>query len=423
MPIGSNRWMLGASVPLLAVAQGRGDDSIGYAHEAYVEDHGRMNVQTDTVRAHVTLSPTADFTLRGVYDGISGATPIGAPAINQLTLINPRTHSPVPPATITGFTRPIDGVSGASPLTGATSHNTIPLANSQDIRRGIDVSSGLTFGPSKFVPELSYSKERDYVSYGAALNYSIDLNDKNTTLNAGLSHAFDQVLSNEFTFLRHTAVKNTDDLILGLTQLLSPGTIVTANGTFSHAAGYLNDPYRGVVFDESAINANAQVVLHGEKRPGSRDSQAIMVSLTQAVPRLNASVEGTYRYYHDSFGVMANTAGITWLQKLGRRVTVAPSFRYYRQEAASFYGIQFSGDPQNDPARAPRFFSSDYRLSFLETFTLGIDATIKLHDHWNLQLGYQRYWMRGLDGVTLQSTYPRGHIYTCLLYTSDAADE
>ena len=100
------------------------------------------------------------------------------------------------------------------------------------------------------------------------------------------------------------------------------------------------------------------------------------------------------------------------VQKIGHYGVISPSFRYYRQGAAHFYGIQFPGDPVNDRAHVPSFYSSDYRLSFLETFTLGLDADVKLRDQWDLHLGYQRYWMRGLDGKTLQSTYPSAHIFT-----------
>src|SRR5579871_3105851 len=236
MAIGKKQLVLGAGVPLMAVAQSRADD-IGYAHEAYVEDHGRMTVQSDSVRVHSTINPMLDVTFRGIYDGISGATPIGAPAINQVRLTDPRTHQPIPPATIAGYSRPVHGISGDSPLTQATAHDTVPLAQSQDIRRGIDLAPGLTFGNNRFVPEFSYSNERDYLSYALALNYSLDLNDKNTTINVGFSHSFDQVLSNQFTFLDHQAVKNTDQVLLGVSQLLSPGTVLTASGTFSHAAG------------------------------------------------------------------------------------------------------------------------------------------------------------------------------------------
>ena len=127
---------------------------------------------------------------------------------------------------------------------------------------------------------------------------------------------------------------------------------------------------------------------------------------------MNASVEGTYRYYHDSYGIIANTVELTWLQKLGAMFVVSPSFRYYRQQAAHFYGIQFPGDPVNDPSRAPRFYSSDYRLSFLEAFTVGLQTDVRIRDSLDLHLGYQHYWMHGLDHVTLQSTYPSANIFS-----------
>ena len=68
--------------------------------------------------------------------------------------------------------------------------------------------------------------------------------------------------------------------------------------------------------------------------------------------------------------------------------------------------------PDFDAAHVPRYYSSDYRLSFLETFTLGLETTVHLGEHFDLQMGYQRYWMRGVDHETVQSTYPAASIYT-----------
>src|ERR1700722_13389574 len=113
----STRWMLAAGVPIIAAARAHAEDSIGFSHETYAEDHQRMEVNTESFRVQKTINPWLDLTVRGVYDAISGATPIGAPAINQLNLTDPRTLSRIPPATITGFTRPLDGLSGASPTT------------------------------------------------------------------------------------------------------------------------------------------------------------------------------------------------------------------------------------------------------------------------------------------------------------------
>ena len=219
----ANRWMVGVSLPLLAAAQARGEDQVGFSHESYVEDHGRMTVNTEALRVQLTLSPWLDVTARGVYDAISGATPTGAPAIDQLTLRRPITHEPVPNSAITGFTRLIDGVSGASPVAGAAvSHSAIPLAESRDIRRGGDVAFGLTFGPSRLTPQISYSQENDYVSWAGGLNYSLELNDNNTVLSAGWSHAYDRVLPTDFSYLTGRQIKNTDEFVLGVTSASGP---------------------------------------------------------------------------------------------------------------------------------------------------------------------------------------------------------
>jgi hypothetical protein len=418
MPSVANRWMVGMSLPVLAATQARGEDYASFFHETYAEDHGRMTVNTETFRAQWTPIPSLAITAHGVYDAISGATPTGAPAINQLTMRQPITHAPVPNSAITGYTRLIDGITSASRVSSEVSRTDIPLAESRDIRRGGDIAVGYTFGPHRLTPQISYSQENDYISWAGALNYSFEFNDKNTVLNAGWSHAYDQILATNFSFLDGREIKSTDEFIVGVTQLLSPQTVVSINDTIGHAGGYLNDPYRSVVFNDSPLDPNGQVVLAGEKRPSTRDSQAVLLTVTQAVERLNASVEGSYRFYHDSYGIIANTVGVQWLQKIGHVAVVSPSFRYYRQGAAHFYGIQFPGSPDFDAAHVPTYYSSDYRLSFLETFTLGIEATVHLGEHFDLAMGYQRYWMRGLDHETLQSTYPRANIYTIgLTYT------
>jgi hypothetical protein len=401
--------------PVRAAAAASADDSVGFSHETYAEDQGRMQVQTETLRVQKTLTPWLDLTLRQVYDGISGATPIGAPPIQQLRMRDPRTGVPIPPSTITGYTRQLDAVSGASQSgsgPSAMAQNQLPLSQSVDVRWATDVAIGLTHGPHRLVPEFSYSTESDYLSYAFALNYSYEFNNKNTTLNLGWSHAYDRVLANQFTFLAQSTEKNTDNFLIGGSQLLGPGTVVGANVTIGYAHGYLNDPYLGVVFNESDLDPDNRVVLAGEKRPSTRNSQAILLSLTQAITPLDASVEGTYRFYHDSYDIFANTASVAWFQKIGRSIVLSPSARYYYQTAADFYGIQFPGDPTNNPDAVPGFYSADYRLSELQTITLGFEANIKLRDKWDLHVGYQRYWMRGLDGETDQATYPKANIFT-----------
>jgi hypothetical protein len=415
----SNLWIAGACVPIVAGLQARAQDRLSYGHEAYIEKDGRMQVNTDSAQAFVTLSPWATVTLGGVYDSISGATPIGAPPPNKITLFDPVTHERVPSNEIAGFTRSrLDAVSGASPGSAGgsggagISETAVPTAQSRDYRTAFNVAAGLNFGNQHLVPQIAYSRESDYISYSGALNYSLDLNDKNTTVNAGWSHADDQVLANNSTFITNDQIKNTDDFILGVTQLLSPKTILSVSGTISYAHGYLSDPYRAVVFDDTPLDSNALLFLYGEKRPTTRNGQSLFVQVTQAVDRFNGSVEGSYRYYHDSYGIQAHTVDLAWFQKIGRYVVVSPSFRYYFQEGASFYATQFPGDPVADPSHVPAFYSADYRLSHFASYTAGIDLTYQVHDGIDLRLGYKRYLMRGLDRTTDQSVYPKADIIT-----------
>ena len=391
------------------------DDSVSFSHQTYAEEHGRIQVQTEMLSIQKTVTPWLDVSVHQVYDAISGATPTGAPPIKRLTMRDPGTGEAIPPSTITGYTRQLDGVSGASqagPTVKAMDQNKLPVAESPDWRLGTDLAVGLTLGPHRLVPEFSYSSETDYRSYGVALNYTYEFNQKNTTLSLGWSHAYDKVAANEFTFLTQSQFKNTDSVLVGGTQLLGPGTVLGANATFGFAHGYLTDPYRAVVFNESTLDVDNRVLLYGEKRPAHRDSQALLLSLTQAVKPLDASVEGTYRFYHDSYGIYANTVSAAWFQKFGHSLVVSPSVRYYHQTAADFYGTQFPGDPINNPDAVPRFYSADYRLSRFQAITLGLEANVKLAEHFDLHVGYQRYWMRGLDHETDQSTYPKANIFT-----------
>jgi hypothetical protein len=82
-------------------------------------------------------------------------------------------------------------------------------------------------------------------------------------------------------------------------------------------------------------------------------------------------------------------------------------FRYYRQNAASFYAPLF---PDYDTR--PSYYSADYRLSQMETFTYGVSINVKPGDWLTLDASYKRYEMIGLDNVTSASAYPTANIFT-----------
>jgi len=106
----------------------------------------------------------------------------------------------------------------------------------------------------------------------------------------------------------------------------------------------------------------------------------------------------SYRYYNDSFGIQAHTAGIAWYQKIGSKLIVRPAVRYYVQSAADFYDTQFTGDPV--------FYSSDYRVSEMSAWGYGVKLIWRPVDRLSLDVAVDHYVQEGLDGVTADDMYP-----------------
>ena len=378
---------LAVALYLLQLNSALAEDHVDYRYENYREDGGRMGVDTHAVLFGLQLMPWLSLQGEAVYDGISGATPTGAPPAIDIKV-------PFPPP--------------------GPYHSTVPLTHMEDKRYAGNIEATMSFGPHHITPQFAYSEESDYISYGAALNYSLDLNGKNTTLNLGWSHDFDTILATPFTYIYKKRDKDTDNFLVGVNQLLSPKTVLTANFTFRNSHGYEDDPYRGVFFSDYPQADLNNPILFGEHRPNFRQSYIPYVSVLQYITPLKGALEGSYRFYDDSFGIRAQTVDIRWHQKIGRMFLVSPVFRYYRQTAADFYGSQFAGDPSNpgDPIPVPTYYSADYRLSKMETFTFGLEASARVTDWLTLDLAYKRYEMRGLDGVTSQSAYPKANIVT-----------
>jgi hypothetical protein len=370
----------------------RAEDHIDYRYAYYKEDHGRVRILTHSALFEAALANWVSLKAEAVYDAISGASPIGAP----------------PTDTITYAAGPFGPVSSG-----------VPVSPLRDIRRAGNLEPTFTLGNHRFRPQVSYSGEGDYVSRGLAFNYSLDFNEKNSTLNLGVAHTWDRILPRNSPYLKFNENKVSDDFMVGLNQLLGPKTLLTVNLTLGRSRGYMNDPYKAVLFEDFPEFFPDTLTLFGERRPRLRQKQIGYVALTQYVDRLNASAEGSYRFYRDDFGILAHTVETAWHQKLGKHLVLSPSFRFYRQSAADFYGTRFPGDPSlptgfplawGPNPEPPTYYSADYRLSAMDTLTYGIKATFKVQEWLTVDAGYQRYTMSGRDGMTSQTAYPQANV-------------
>lgn len=372
----ARRWLgviIGVGMQTLLAQRVRGENHFDYKYEDYAEERDRIHVRTHGVLFEIEASSMVSVHGEAVYDAISGATPTGGPP---------------PPGS-----------------------NRVPLATMDDARAAGNLQVPLRWGRNTTTPQFAYSLEGDYESVGLSLNHTIDFNDKNTTLALGFAYTYDTIMP-DFWY-GDKEYKNGGDMLVGVTQLLGPRTVLTANFTLGAANGYMNDPYKGVRFD-GYPDPNT---LFREKRPGYRDKQIGYFALTHFVTRLKGSAELAYRLYHDSYGIMSHTVSLSWFQKLGKHVVVSPMFRFANQSEADFYGVRFAGDaslPPDDPfyVPIPDHYSADYRLSAMQTFTYGLSATWKIKDRVSLDVAYKRYDMIGKDNVTSQDAYPNANVFS-----------
>lgn len=273
----------------------------------------------------------------------------------------------------------LDAVSGASP----TYHTAVSGASKMsDYRKAADVKLTRYESRSSYSLGLSTSNEHDYQSNAVSMQASFDSDDNNTKWTVGVGYASDKISSVNDLLLHET--KRTTELLLGVTQALSPYDLVQLNLTYSNGNGYYSDPYKVP-----------------DVRPAQRNEFIVLARWNHFFEGTGATLRSSYRFYNDSFGIKAHTLGAEWVQPIFDRITLTPAVRLYSQSAANFYY-----DPVYDPVvgapyppgyftNPPQYLSPDQRLSAFGGVTLGLKLGVQISADWSADLKGERYEQRG----------------------------
>jgi hypothetical protein len=371
-------WLFGGLASLLQLRTAHAEDSLTLKAQSWQEDGGRIRVDSQYALAEAELSPDMRLKVMGLIDTIAGATPTG--------------EMPATP--------------GAP----------VPTSHMDEKRKAWDANFSYQFKRVNVSASYGVSRESDYVSNGYSLNTVTDFNQKNTQLLLGWGHTDDTIKEKFWSKDRY---KTGDDFIVGLTQLISPEMSVTANVSYGHSTGFMSDPYKVVSSTMLDLDPGTYYT-PPENRPREKEKISLFLGTNRHFEKLDGALDASYRFYHDSFGINSQTVELKWIQRLGTHFTVEPLARYYRQSAADFYytdldaaGIVTSYDPtlETGTGKGP-FYSSDYRLSKLETFNLGVKLSWIINDHCSLDVAYERYLMNGLDRATPSSAYADADVFT-----------
>jgi hypothetical protein len=171
--------------------------------------------------------------------------------------------------------------------------------------------------------------------------------------------------------------RNTNEYLVGVTQILSRTAAVQSTITRSMGHGWYNDPYRYTLTaypPELGLAPNFFV----DTRPAHRDSWAWLTRYRQHLPDARATLHVDYRYYTDDWDVRSHTVEVRWAQEIGERFSLQPGLRYFTQSAARFYRPLVPADP-------PAEQSSDQRLAAYGGLSPSLKATMRFDNGFTIE--------------------------------------
>jgi hypothetical protein len=228
-------------------------------------------------------------------------------------------------------------------------------------------------GKSTYSAGIINSSEPDYKSNTTYYSVSQDMFGDLTTLTLGYRRGWDQVfrdvktpngvLENDPTFHQRAEHRGYS---LSLSQILTRNAIANFNYELLTDQGYLANPYRKIRYLSPGLGQG--FTLADQIYPGTRTSNAGSLQLKYFLP-WRAALTGQYRFFRDTWGIVAHTAEVDYTHPLGNRWILDGSLRFYRQNHADFYGDLF---PR---ANYQNFMARDRELAAFHSYTVGAGAS------------------------------------------------
>jgi hypothetical protein len=361
---------------------------------SFYSETDRVSVTKGIIDLSGTLTEGNNIDMMVVFDTMTGSTPTGA--VENSTV-----------QTQTGVSGS-GGFDSSGAPTSLASFDDTRLAVKFDWEHENSSRFRTTYGGSSSV-------EKDYTSLGYNFGMALDSANKMTTYAFGLAGSFDTIaqtggvtpeplgdVTNSNTF--GEGERNSYELLLGMTNILSPRTLWQNNITYSVSDGYHSDPYKVISVvgneqdrqalidsalaeeaasqgipvadlpaeDVARITANfddfeVEFTRLYESRPDKRRRTAWYSNLVSRITD-SQTLHLSYRYYVDDWEIKSHTLDYRHTIKMGGGSWyIEPQLRAYQQTAAEFFQRSLiRGEP------LPEFASADNRMDEVIGATVAI---------------------------------------------------
>jgi len=194
-----------------------------------------------------------------------------------------------------------------------------------ETRHEFGLSGDYVYRDSQITLGATTSREPDYTATAGTVNLTQEVFGGMTTVSLGFTRGVDDVGkkdSPEFSDkAKHWQYR------LGVSQILTPRWIMSANFEAIADSGYLGSPYRVARVFGAAVP---------ERHPRTRSARAAKLRLIGDLGSRDA-VHAGYRYFRDTWEIKAHTAEVGYSRYFGDPFLADTFLRYYTQKGALFY--------------------------------------------------------------------------------------
>ena len=247
------------------------------------------------------------------------------------------------------------------------------------------LSAEFLYGKTTYSVGVTHSYEPDYRSNSSSFGISQSMFGDLTTISMTYRRTWNDVFKMECLVddkaLNYPCVEKVHDPSfgekdmdersygVGITQILTRNSIISANFEVITDQGWLSNPYREFLY--ASPGAGLGYGLAPEVDPNTRTSNALGFDYKYYLPWKGA-LDLQYRYFEDTWQIRAHTAQIGYTQPW-RNWTFDSSLRFYTQTHADFYSDLFSSATQQN------FMSRNRELSSFNEYTIGAGASYQFH--------------------------------------------
>jgi|HubBroStandDraft_4_1064222.scaffolds.fasta_scaffold52486_2 hypothetical protein len=261
------------------------------------------------------------------YQAQGGPTPV-SPGSERATILEPQadieatqgdrwTHS---------VRVPVDLVSNASPHAVDVTSNA-----SKHVESGsIDWAADYKLSPVADVALLGgVHLENPFRSWHGGIVRKRSFADGDTVLSASFVEVFDWFDRFDIHGGRHGRTDRSSTTgSVGVTQILTPTTLVNVNYGFTMQAGEMGNTWNSVPVSPETRGP--------EILPNERARHAVVARVAQFLP-WDGALHLYYRFYADDWGLVAHSAEGELLQRISRSLYVGGHYRYHTQNGAYFF--------------------------------------------------------------------------------------